>query len=178
MKENKIIKKERLIKEVAKLKNQKKKIVLISGSWDMLHIGHMRYIEQAKSYGDILIVGVDSDSKIKKQKGPDRPIVHQQERLEMLSHLQNIDYLYVKYPEDAPLSLIKLTQPDYLVVSKTSDHSKHHLNNINKSCKNVIILPAQATTSTTAKIRKLHIDGMKKMANSLINTINNILKNQ
>src|SRR5271156_3110053 len=59
------------------------KIVLTQGSWDMVHIGHARYLEEAKRHGDFLVVGVDSDEKIRRRKGPDRPVVPEGERLEM-----------------------------------------------------------------------------------------------
>ena len=72
---------------VKKAKLEGKTIALTSGSWDILHVGHMRYIEEAKKQADILIIGVDSDKKIKKRKGEDRPIVPEQERIEMISHL-------------------------------------------------------------------------------------------
>ena len=64
------------------------KVVLTFGSWDMLHVGHMKYIEEAKKMGDILIVGVDSDAKISARKGKDRPIVKQKERIEI--HLGSV----------------------------------------------------------------------------------------
>ena len=60
------------------------KIVLTQGSWDMVHIGHARYLEEAKRHGDFLIVGTDSDKKIRERKGPDRPVVPQDERLNIV----------------------------------------------------------------------------------------------
>src|SRR3990167_5006393 len=80
-----------LKKMVQKWKDEGSKIVLVSGSWDLIHEGHALYLEVAKSYGDILVVGVDSDKKVKRRKGPRRPIVPQQERLRMLSHLRSVD---------------------------------------------------------------------------------------
>src|SRR4051812_15283645 len=67
------------------------RIALVQGSWDMIHVGHARYLENGKKHGDLLIVGVDEDKKIRHRKGPDRPIVPEEERLEMLTHLRPVD---------------------------------------------------------------------------------------
>src|SRR3989304_5889449 len=81
---------------VEKERRDGKKIVLTQGSFDMLHIGHARYCKEAKKHGDLLIVGVDSDEKIKARKGPDRPIVPEDERLEMLTYLSSVDLVVLK----------------------------------------------------------------------------------
>src|SRR5688572_3071996 len=70
--------------------NPNDKVVLTQGTYDLVHIGHARYFQKAKSYGDFLIVGVDSDEKVKVRKGPDRPVVPEDERLEMLTYLKPI----------------------------------------------------------------------------------------
>src|SRR5579871_4469856 len=65
------------------------KIVLTQGTYDFIHIGHFLYLEKARSYGDILIVGVDNDEKVRQRKGPDRPIVSEKERVQMLTHVRH-----------------------------------------------------------------------------------------
>ncbi len=158
-------------------KSNGNKVVLTLGSWDMLHVGHMRYIEEAKKKGDILIVGVDSDAKISERKGKDRPIVKQKERIEMLSHLKYIDMLFIIDGEETSISVTEKIRPNVLIVSKTSQNKDNELR-LKKNCDSIIILPAQAETSTTAKIRKLHIDGMKRLYTSISLEINNIIKKE
>ena len=77
-------------------KSQGLKIVLTQGTFDMIHVGHGRYLKEARAHGDLLIVGVDSDKKVKHRKGPDRPVVPEEERLEMLTHLRYVDLVFLK----------------------------------------------------------------------------------
>ncbi len=84
-----------LARVVDDLKKNGYKIVLTQGVWDLIHEGHALYLEAAKSHGDILIVGVDSDELTKQRKGPNRPIVPQKERISMLIHLRHVDILIV-----------------------------------------------------------------------------------
>src|SRR3712207_9256771 len=77
---------DQLSKTVEHLKGIGLKIVLTSGSFDLIHLGHVKYLAKAKREGDVLVVGVDSDAKIRRRKGEDRPMVPEQERLEMLAH--------------------------------------------------------------------------------------------
>ena len=93
------------------------RIVLTSGSFDLLHVGHAKYIEKAAEYGDVLIVGVDSDEKIKSRKGPTRPIVGEDERLRLLSHLRGVGLLTLKHPDEKKWGLIDLIKPDILIVT-------------------------------------------------------------
>ena len=99
---------------VAEYKNQHKKIVFTNGCFDLLHIGHVRYLEQAKSRGDILIVGINTDSSVKKLKGPTRPIQNENDRAEILASLKSVNHT-VLFDEDTPIELIKLIKPDILV---------------------------------------------------------------
>ena len=160
-----------LIDFVNKTRQQGKTIALTSGSWDILHVGHMRYIQTASTQADVLIVGADSDKKIKKRKGEDRPIVPQNERIEMLSHLKYIDAIYLKTTKHDSNKLIKLVEPDVLIISKTTNHSEDKYKKIQKYCKKIVTLEAQAQTSTTARIRLLHVDGKKELANKLVEGI-------
>lgn len=165
-----------LQKKVNELRKAGKRIILSSGSWDMLHVGHMRYLSAAKQRGDFLIVGVDSDKKIRKRKGPDRPIVPEDERMEMLSYLVSVDAIFLKKHSDKSGHLIKLVTPDVLIVSETTKHSQEHLDDIKKYCKEVCVLLPQAQTSTTAKIRKLHLDGKKDLTKKILSEMPNFIR--
>tara|TARA_Y100000813_G_C24121254_1_gene332787 strand:+ start:607 stop:1071 length:465 start_codon:yes stop_codon:yes gene_type:complete len=92
----------------------KEKIVFTNGCFDILHPGHIHILDQAKSYGDILIVGLNSDESIKRLKGTKRPKVSQKDRLRILSSIKFVDYA-VLFEEDTPLKLIKKIKPNILV---------------------------------------------------------------
>ena len=94
--------------------NATKKIVFTNGCFDILHVGHKRYLQQAATLGDILIVGVNSDASVRRLKGPTRPVNNEQDRAEILSALGFIDYVVI-FDEDTPYELIKKIQPDVLV---------------------------------------------------------------
>ena len=99
------------------IKNQKKdskKIVFTNGCFDILHVGHIRYLSEAKSLGDVLVVGINSDKSIKELKGPSRPINSLSDRALILSELKYVDYV-VRFEEQTPLELIKIIMPDILV---------------------------------------------------------------
>src|SRR5450830_966998 len=108
-----------LIAIVEELRAQGRKVVVTIGSWDMLHVGHMRYLKRAKELGDVLIVGSDSDRAIKLYKDPSRPMVCQEERLEMLSYLECVDFATPVEDVDKDgkwqYGLIKLIQADVFV---------------------------------------------------------------
>jgi D-beta-D-heptose 7-phosphate kinase/D-beta-D-heptose 1-phosphate adenosyltransferase len=99
---------------VKKLKEEGKRIVFTNGCFDLLHLGHVRLLQFAKSRGDILIVGLNSDSSVKKLKGQNRPIINQQDRERFLAALESVDYVVV-FSEETPLNLIRKIRPDVLV---------------------------------------------------------------
>jgi D-glycero-beta-D-manno-heptose 1-phosphate adenylyltransferase len=176
----KIISDKKKLKEiVGHCKGLGLKIILTQGSWDLIHIGHARYMREAKKHGDLLIVGVDSDEKIRKRKGPERPIVPQDERMEMVGHLRYVDLVTLKELGDPKWNLIKLVRPDVLIATKRLEYSKKDVRELQKYCGKVILLESQATTSTSAKIRLLQINTAKKMEKALtpkiIKTIADVL---
>ncbi len=131
-------------------------VVLTSGTFDLIHIGHARYLEEAKKYGDILIVGVDSDEKVTARKGPERPVVPANERINMLAHLRSVDIITLKQADEPRWELIRRILPDTLIVTdKTYDVDT--IKKLAMICGQVIILKPQATTSTSAQIRKLQV---------------------
>lgn len=161
----------RLEEIIHALRTMGAKVVLTMGTFDFIHIGHFLYLELAKQHGDILIVGVDSDKKVKKRKGPDRPIVDQDERLKMLTHVRHVDIVTLK-PHDAPKwYLIKLVKPDVLIATKET-YSQKEIKELKKYCKQVLVMDPQATTSTTAKIRRLNLDLSNRIKNAITESVN------
>jgi len=110
----KIKEKQDLREIIGDLKAKGKRIVFTNGCFDLLHIGHVRYLEKAKSLGDILVVGVNSDLSVRGLKGPRRPILPEGERTEILSGLQCVDYV-ILFDEPTPLDLISSLRPHLLV---------------------------------------------------------------
>ncbi len=151
------------------------KIVLTQGTFDMIHVGHGRYLKEAKEHGDLLVVGVDSDKKVKHRKGPERPVVPEGERLEMLTHLRYVDVVFLKELKDPKWSLIKAINPDILIATKQT-YSPAQLKELKKYCGKVVVLEPRATTSTSAKIRLLQIGTAKKMGQTLTPKIMKVIE--
>lgn len=107
---NKVFLIEDLIEKIETLKQEGKKISTTNGSFDLLHVGHIYMLESAKRLTDVLIVLVNSDDSIRSYKGPSRPIVSQNERLEMLSALECVDFVCV-FDDDTPLEFIAKIKP-------------------------------------------------------------------
>ncbi len=149
------------------LKRMGYRIVLTQGVYDLLHIGHRLYLEKAKSFGDILVVGVDSDELTRARKGPRRPVVPQDERLQMLVGLRAVDIMTLRTPEHELPHLIKVVRPDTLVLSETTaDFTPELVNSmgLRHYCGQIVTLPAQSTISTTARIRNVAVDGAQQLA--------------
>lgn len=153
---------------VKDLKKKKKKIVLTQGVYDLIHEGHALYLERARKYGDVLIVGIDSDEFTRQRKGPNRPIVPQSERVKMLIHLRHVDIVTIREAHHGIGDLIRLIEPDVLITSSsTADFTNEMKKDYKDVCKKIITLPPQATTSTTARIRNLTIDGAESLAREI-----------
>jgi rfaE bifunctional protein nucleotidyltransferase chain/domain len=101
-------------KKVERLRSKNKKIVFTNGCFDILHIGHARYLYAAREMGDFLIVAMNSDRSVKAIKGPDRPIMNQSERSEMLASLECVDMVVI-FDEDNPMEVIRYLMPDILI---------------------------------------------------------------
>ena len=139
-----------------------------TGTWDLFHIGHADYIqlgkdEVAKKYPTaehiIMVVGVDTDAITKKRKGPDRPIVPQEERIKVLGHLRPVDILALQVEEN---QLFRIIDHDVRIVS-TSTTDLPNLASLQERCAYVVNLPPQSETSTTARVRQLSIEGASKV---------------
>ena len=99
---------------IKKIKAERKKIVFTNGCFDLLHVGHIRYLSQAKKLGDFLIIVINSDSSVKELKGEDRPINSFEDRATLLSAIKSVD-LVIMFEEQTPENLIKDIVPDILV---------------------------------------------------------------
>jgi len=113
-----------LLKVLKPLRAQGKKIVFTNGCFDLLHVGHIRYLRDAKKQGDILIIGLNSDSSVKKLKGPKRPLIPEAERAEILAALEPVDFVTI-FSEDIPLKLVEAIKPDVYV--KGGDYSEEQV---------------------------------------------------
>jgi rfaE bifunctional protein nucleotidyltransferase chain/domain len=111
---DKIFEREALKKKLQALKGGGKKIVFTNGCFDLLHIGHVRYLEAARAEGDVLVVGVNSDRSVRRIKQPGRPVVPDNERAEVLASLACVDFVTL-FDEPDPLVTIRLLMPDVLV---------------------------------------------------------------
>ncbi|RPJ42353.1 MAG: D-glycero-beta-D-manno-heptose 1-phosphate adenylyltransferase [Deltaproteobacteria bacterium] len=137
------------------LKRQGKKIVFTNGCFDILHVGHIRYLSQARRLGDILVVGLNTDRSVRTIKGEKRPIVCENERAEVLSALKVVDYV-VLFDEPDPLALIKALKPSILV--KGADWMEDKIiggDVIKQSGGRVVRIPLVPGSSSTNLIEKI-----------------------
>jgi rfaE bifunctional protein nucleotidyltransferase chain/domain len=153
---------------VDELKEQKFRVVLTQGVFDLIHEGHAKYLEMAKSYGDVLIVGVDSDELTRIRKGKNRPVVPQEERIEMLVHLRHVDMVVLREAGEDIGDLIRLVKPDCLVTShSTKDFTEQMARDYDGYAKRIVTLPPQAISTTSARVRDLTIEGAENLANEI-----------
>lgn len=146
-------------------------IVVTIGSWDLLHIGHLRYLTKAKSHGDILVVGVDSDKAIKLYKNPLRPIVPEDERMEMLSYQSCVDFIVlvddVNEKGKWEYGLLDLIKPDIFIAVENS-YPEEQKKDIEKICGKLVVLPRQAEkTSTSSLVQETIKKHLLEMLSSL-----------
>lgn len=149
---------------VSHLKGIDLRIVLTSGSFDLVHLGHVKYLARAKSLGDVLVVGVDSDERIRERKGADRPLVPERERLELLAHQRPVDVLYLKQPTDPRWALIKAVEPDVLVLTADHSYDAGELEELGRICGEVVVLERQAEVTTSERIRQIQIKNHDRLA--------------
>lgn len=147
-----------------------RKVVVTIGTWDLLHIGHVRYLRNARNCGDLLVVGVDTDQVVKKTKGELRPVVPYGERIEMLAYQSCVDIITpigdVDDKGNWQYGLVDRLKPDIFVAEEKS-YSDRQLADIQERCRKLVILPRQAQgTSTSQMIQdtvKRHIDEMHRL---------------
>jgi D-beta-D-heptose 7-phosphate kinase/D-beta-D-heptose 1-phosphate adenosyltransferase len=138
---------------IERLKVDGKKVVFTNGCFDIIHIGHVRYLKEAKMLGDILVVGLNSDRSVSVIK-PGRPINNQDQRAEILSSLEMVDYVTI-FDEETPYELIKLIQPNVIV--KGGDWKKEDIvgSDIIKETRNLPYIKGMSTSEIIEKIKKL-----------------------
>lgn len=152
---------DRLAQIAVDLKRLGYRLVLTQGVYDLIHRGHITYLEEAKKRGDVLVVGVDSDALARSRKGPTRPIVPLDERLRVLVSLRSVDVVTVinGYGE-GHRDIVEVVKPDVLIVSETTtDIAPERMAFFNEHCGRVEKLPPQAQVSTTGRIRDIMADG-------------------
>ncbi len=136
---------------VSKLKRRGKKIVFTNGCFDIIHAGHIKVFKKCRKLGDVVIVGVNSDSSVRKLKGPTRPVNKLKDRIEVLKAIRYIDYV-VSFNELTPYKLIKSIKPDFLV--KGGDYKKDDVVG-REFAKKVIIVKLLKNRSTTNILNKI-----------------------
>lgn len=148
----KIVTKTRLRNILQNLRKNNKKIVFTNGCFDLIHVGHVKYLQKAKKSGDILIIAVNSDRSVRKLKGKGRPIMSQKDRLEILASLECVDYV-ILFDELTPARIIRYIKPDILI--KGADYKINDIvgRNIVEKVKTVQLVKGRSTTSIIRKIR-------------------------
>lgn len=146
-----------LIPLLDQARRDKKRIVFTNGCFDLMHIGHTRYLQAAKALGDVLVVGVNSDASVKSlKKAPDRPIVGEGQRAEVVAALASVDYVVV-FAEPDPLNIITAVQPDVLV--KGGDWAidriigREVVERRGGTVKTIPLVPGMSTTALIQRIR-------------------------
>ena len=129
-----------------------KKIVFTNGCFDILHAGHVKYLEVAKSYGDVLIVGVNTDGSVRKLKGSSRPVNNQDDRAYILASLESVDFVVI-FDEETPYELIELIKPNILVKGQDYEGKDVVGEDIADELKLVQFVDGKSTTSTIEKIQ-------------------------
>jgi len=155
MMEDKIKSKKELKSILDEFKKQGKKIVFTNGCFDIIHYGHVSYLEKAKKEGDILVVGLNSDESVRKIKGQKRPVIDEKDRAGIVAALESVDYVTI-FEEETPLALIKYILPD--VLAKGGDWEEQNVvgRDIVKNIKGkVAIIPFVEGKATTNIINKI-----------------------
>ena len=144
-----------LKREVEQLKTRAKQVVFTNGCFDILHAGHVQYLQDARDLGDLLIVAVNSDCSVRALKGPDRPVNPQAERAEVVAALEAVDYVVI-FEEPDPLKVIEEIRPHILV--KGGDWPVHDIVGrqvVEESGGRVLSIPLQPGVSTTRIIKRI-----------------------
>lgn len=151
------------------------RVVLTSGTFDILHEGHSMYLEAARAFGDFLIVGVDSDDKVRQRKGPWRPAVPELERLRMVTHQRGVGLVTLKPADEPRWSLISAVRPDVLVATADTYQPEEIAELEAKYCGRVEVLERMATVSTSARLRLLQLGLGERMSARLSERLPEVL---
>ena len=144
-----------MLAERERLRSERRRLVFTNGVFDLLHVGHVRYLAQARALGDVLLVAVNSDRSVGELKGDSRPIVNQNERAEILAALRQVDYITI-FDDVSPRSLIAQLLPDVLVKGGDYDLDQiHGREEVEAAGGKVVSLPFVDGASTTTLIQKM-----------------------
>lgn len=145
-----------------KLREKNKKVIFTAGSWDLIHAGQCRYLEKAKEHGDILIVGVSSNNAIRQVKGPNKPILDEKIRAEMLTFLKSVDFVTI-LPEPSCQPSLGLLRPDIYITVKEdwTDNYKdsREYKTVTGYGGEVLVIDRQSTSISTTQILQRAIGG-------------------
>lgn len=150
-----VVSRDQLKKIIKEEKARGKKIAFTNGCFDLLHLGHIRYLQEARKQGDFLIVALNSDLSVRKLKGKERPIVSSEERAEVLAALESVDYVVI-FSEDTPARLINLLEPDVLI--KGGDYRKEKIvgrETVESRGGKVVTIPLVEGCSTHGLLKKI-----------------------
>lgn len=156
--ESKILTKEQMVEERARLKAAGKVVSFTNGCFDILHCGHITYLNQARAEGDVLVLGMNSDASVRRSKGDDRPINCQEDRALVLAALECIDYV-VLFDEDEPATLVDAIIPDVLVKGEDWAHYVSGRETVEANGGKVVLtkmVEGRSTTGTIEKILKVY----------------------
>jgi D-glycero-beta-D-manno-heptose 1-phosphate adenylyltransferase len=154
----KILTPEQMLRERERLRAAGKRLVFTNGVFDLLHVGHVRYLTQARGLGDALVVAINSDRTVRELKGPGRPVFDQAERAEILAALRAVDYVTV-FDDVSPRSLIATLLPDVLV--KGGDYELdqiHGREEVEAAGGRVVSLPFVKGASTTVLLERIKVN--------------------
>jgi D-beta-D-heptose 7-phosphate kinase / D-beta-D-heptose 1-phosphate adenosyltransferase len=144
-----------LAERIARYRQEGRRIVFTNGCFDILHSGHVAYLNQAKAFGDVLVIGVNNDESVSRLKGPERPINHLDDRMRVLAGLSSVDLL-IPFEEDTPINLLEIVQPDFYV--KGGDYSRETLPEtpvVEGLGGEIRIIPYMENRSTSGVIQKI-----------------------
>jgi rfaE bifunctional protein nucleotidyltransferase chain/domain len=151
----KILTPEKMLGERQRLRSAGARLVFTNGVFDLLHVGHVRYLAQARALGDALIVAINSNRTVRELKGPDRPIFDQNERAEIIAAVRYVDYVTI-FDDVSPRNLIAKLLPDVLVKGGDYDLDQiHGREEVEAAGGKVISLPFVQGASTTALIERM-----------------------
>ena len=143
-----------LLKQRQRWKREGKTVVFTNGCYDLLHPGHIRLLEQARSLGDVLILALNSDASTRRAKGPDRPLIAEQERAELAAALEAVDAVTL-FDEDTPRELIALVLPDVLVKGADWSHFVAGREEVEAAGGKVLTVALEPGNSTTNIVERL-----------------------
>jgi rfaE bifunctional protein nucleotidyltransferase chain/domain len=153
--ESRVLSREKAVELVATFREANKTVVFTNGVFDLLHPGHVRYLEMARSLGDALILGLNADASVRRNKGPARPITPERERAELVAALSSVDAVVI-FDEDTPAEIVNALQPDILV--KGADWPADQIvgrDTVEARGGRVVLVPVEQGHSTTSIVERV-----------------------